>query len=65
VPDDPEEEHMSDDKSKKRAEYEGDDEPDVEAHIFDEPDGDDTTSKKKKRSEGTGDDDFDRAKKKK
>jgi hypothetical protein len=56
---------MSDDKSKKRAEYEGDDEPDVEAHIFDEPDGDDTTSKKKKRSEGTGDDDFDRAKKKK
>ena len=58
---------MSDEKSKKRAEYEGDDEPDVEAHILDEPDGDDTTSKKKKkkRSESTGDHDFDRGKKKK
>jgi hypothetical protein len=54
---------MSDDKSKKRTEHE-DDEPDVEAHIFDEPDGDDTTSKKKKRSE-SGDHDFDRGKKKK
>jgi hypothetical protein len=64
VPEDPEEERMSDEKSKKRAENEGE-EPDVEAHIFDEPDGDDTTSKKKKRSESTGDDDFDRAKKKK
>ena len=56
---------MSDEKSKKRAEYEGDDEPDVEAHILDEADGDDPTSKKKKRSEDTGDHDFDRAKKKK
>jgi hypothetical protein len=64
VPEDPEEEHMSDEKSKKRAEYEGD-EPDVEAHILDEADDGDTTSKKKKRSEDTGDHDFDRGKKKK
>lgn len=55
---------MSDEKLKKRAENEGE-EPDVEAHIFDEPDGDDTTTKKKKRSEDTGDHDFDRGKKKK
>jgi hypothetical protein len=63
VPDDPKEEHMADEKPKKRADDEGD-EPDVEAHIFDEPEEDDTTGKKKKRSE-TGDHDLDRGKKKK
>lgn len=54
---------MADEKPKKRADDEGD-EPDVEAHIFDEPEEDDATGKKKKRSE-TGDHDLDRGKKKK